>query len=82
MKTLPVSQFKAQALSVLSGVARTGETVVVTKRGKPLAKVVPYAKEKGRMRPGKLAGTVLFEGDIVSPLGPELWEAAQEGGKD
>lgn len=76
MKSMAVSQFKAHALRVLDEIARSGESVLITKRGKPLARVVPStAADKGT--PGKLAHTLVFEGDIVSPLGEEMWEAAR-----
>lgn len=74
MKSMAVSQFKARALRVLDEIARSGESMLITKRGKPLARVVPFAD---RSKPGKLAHTLVFEEDIVSPLGEELWEAAR-----
>lgn len=43
MKTMPVTDFKAHALKVLGEVAETRESVLVTKRGKPLAEIVPFA---------------------------------------
>lgn len=76
MKSMAVSQFKAHALRVLDEIARSGESVLITKRGKPLARVVPFAEED-RSKPGKLARTLVFEDDIVSPLGEEMWEAAR-----
>jgi len=42
MKTMAISKFKAHALKVLNEVAKSQETIVITKRGKPLAQVVPY----------------------------------------
>lgn len=53
-RTIPASQFKAKCLALLDEVARTGETLVVTKRGKPVARVVP-AEE-----PRSLVGTVTY----------------------
>lgn len=69
MKTFSVSQFKAHALGILDAVAQTGESVVVTKRGKPLTRVIPYAEPAREMRPGRLAGTLLFEKDLAEPPG-------------
>jgi len=65
-------EFKARCLAILDAVERTGKSVVVTKRGKPVARVVPIEKPKKKGAP--LAGSVLYEGDIVSPL-TEPWEA-------
>ena len=42
MKTMAISEFKAHALKVLNEVAKSQETIVITKRGKPLAQVVPF----------------------------------------
>lgn len=68
MQTLSVSEFKAKALGIMEQIAQTGETVVVTKRGKAIVKVVPYSEDVEANVPGTLRGTVLEEGDIVSPL--------------
>ncbi len=75
MKNMAISEFKAKALQVLGEVAATRQPVVVTKRGKPLAKVVPFTEEGAA--PGKLADALVFEKDIVSPLGENLWEAGE-----
>jgi prevent-host-death family protein len=77
MKTMAISEFKAYALKVLSDVAKSQETIVITKRGKPLAQVVPYRISVVKPTPGKLAGAFVFEKDIITPLGEELWEASQ-----
>jgi len=75
MKTLAITDFKAHALQVLGQVAKTRESVVVTKRGKPLAEVVPFSASKPE--PGKLSEALVFEKDIVSPLGDGLWDACK-----
>ncbi len=72
MRSFSVSKFKAHALAILKGVAETGEGVLVTKRGKPLARVVPWRDAETASRAGKLAGAIAFEEDIVSPLVFEL----------
>lgn len=65
MKTFSVSQFKAHALSILDAVAQTGEGVTVTKRGKPLARVTAYQEPDRTARPGRLAGTIAVEHDLL-----------------
>lgn len=75
MKTLAISFFKAHALQVLGNIARTREPVIITKRGKPLAEVVPFSDDK--TKPGKLSETLVFEKDIVSPLGDGIWDACK-----
>ena len=78
MRYIPISKFKAHALGILQGISETGETVVVTKRGKPLAQVAPCSTGREKIKPGHLRGTLTYLGDIVSPLGAEMWEAAAE----
>ena len=71
MKTMAITDFKMHVLQVLGEVAKIREPVVVTKRGKPLAEIIPFA-EKTPL-PSKVAENLVFEGDIVSPLGEEIW---------
>lgn len=75
MKTMPVTDFKTHALKVLGEVAETREPVVVTKRGKPLAEIVPFSEK--RTVPGRLAEALVFEDDLVSPLGDDEWNACR-----
>lgn len=77
MKTMTVSEFKAHALQVLDQVAKTKEPLLVTKRGKPLAEVVPFRSPDEAPVPGKLAKMLLFEKDIVSPIGGKMWNACK-----
>ena len=75
MRTIAISEFKARASRILDEIAETGEPVILTKRGKPIAEVILFIEEAPVM--GKLAHTFVFEEDIVSPLGPEMWEACR-----
>jgi len=77
MKTLGISQFKAKALEVIDQVAQTQERIVITKRGKPLAQITPYRDDESQPIAGKLEHLLLFEKDIVSPLGEETWNACR-----
>ena len=72
-KTMAAGEFKAKCLEVLDRVADTGEPVIVTKRGRPVAQVAPVAK-KPRTLFGFMKGEMRIVGDIVSPL-DEPWEA-------
>lgn len=76
-KSYSISEFKAKSLGLLDSVHRKGETIIVTKRGKPIAKVVPFPGSSEKPEPGKLSGTILEEHDIVSPFGARLWKAAE-----
>ena len=75
MKTMAITDFKAHALQVLGEVAKTKEPVIVTKRGKPLAEVSAFSEKKPS--PGKLSEALVFENNIVSPLGEEIWNACK-----
>jgi prevent-host-death family protein len=77
MKTMGISQFKTHALKTIDQVAATQEIVVITKRGKPMAQIIPYQNSASKHKPGKLADTLVFENDIVSPLGEEMWDACK-----
>jgi prevent-host-death family protein len=74
---MAISEFKAHALQVLGRVAKTKEPVVVTKRGKPIAEVVPFRNSDEAPAPGKLSETLVFEKDILSPIGESIWSACK-----
>jgi len=77
MQTMGISQFKSHALKILDQVAKTKEIIIITKRGKPLAQIIPYRDSISNHTPGKLADALVFENDIVSPLGEEMWDACK-----
>ena len=77
MKAVGISQFKTHVIKILEQVAETQENIVITKRGKPLAQIAPYHVPDTTLKPGKLAHTLVFEKDIVSPLGEEIWDACK-----
>lgn len=77
MKTMAITKFKEYALKVVDQVSKSNESVVITKRGKPLAELIPYRNSEKKPVPGKLASTLVFEKDIVEPLGSDIWEAAK-----
>jgi len=75
MKTIPAGQFKVHCLSIMDEVQAKRQSVVITKRGKPVAKLVPVEQEKDDIFgffKGK--GKIEIKGDIVGPvLTPEEW---------
>ncbi len=75
MKTMPISQFKAHALKIIDRISKDQESMIITKRGRPIAQVFPYEDSEHLVKPGRLADTLVFEEDIVAPLGEEMWEA-------
>jgi len=73
MKTMAAGKFKVHCLSVMDEVQKRRETIVITKRGKPVVKIVPAGKEKDEIY-GYLKGKGKIVGDIVGPiLTPEEW---------
>lgn len=77
MKTMTITQFKAHALRAIAAVSETMEPLVVTKRGKPIVRVVPFTEAEIDAVPGRLAHMISHEEDIVTPLGPDIWEATR-----
>ena len=75
MNVMTITDFKTHALRVFNQVKEHKETILVTKRGRPIAKVIPYTSSTSL--PGKLADTLLFETDIVSPLGENVCKACK-----
>lgn len=74
MKKMPAAEFKARCLAVMDKICATGETVVITKRGKPVAKLVPVKRDPDSIF-GYLAGQARILGDIESPVvPPEEWK--------
>lgn len=71
---IAAGQFKAQCLQLMDQVQQSREEIVITKHGKPVAKLVPVDESEPRSILGYLQGTVEIIGDIVSPLEDE-WEA-------
>ncbi|MGD0090457.1 MAG: type II toxin-antitoxin system prevent-host-death family antitoxin [Planctomycetota bacterium] len=67
-------EFKTKCLKLMDTVRDTGEEVVITKHGKPVAKLVPATKKKPRSLYGCMKGSVTYCGDIISPIDVE-WEA-------
>jgi prevent-host-death family protein len=71
MRSIPAGRFKAQCLALLDDVAATGETIVVTKRGKPVAQVIPLEP------PDSLEGSVTYlvsDEELMAPI-DAVWEA-------
>jgi len=72
---MAAGEFKAKCLQVMDQVRSTRTPIVITKRGRPIAKLVP-AEEYRSTAFDSLKGKIEILGDIVSPLvPPEDWEA-------
>jgi len=75
MKKVAAGAFKARCLAIMDDVQAKRETVVITKHGKPVAKLVPVNDEQDDIY-NFLAGKGTITGDIVAPaLSLEEWGA-------
>jgi prevent-host-death family protein len=68
VESMAISEFKATCLAVLERVRRTGVPVLITRRGEPIAEVVPPSQPAGPGNwLGSMRGTATIEGDLVAP---------------
>lgn len=73
VKKIAAGAFKANCLAIMDEVRAKRETVVITKRGKPVAKLVPVEAHSDDLF-DSLRGKVIIVGDVVSPaLTLEEW---------
>lgn len=66
---LPAGQFKAKCLKLMDEVQEHGEEIVITKFGKPVAKLIPFvdrARKKSHF--GCMQGTATILGDVIKPI--------------
>lgn len=76
--SVPAGVFKATCLELMDRVKERREEIVITKYGKPVAKLVPVADAATRRSAwGWMKGTVLWYGDVISPIDVE-WEAMKD----
>ena len=68
------SQFKAKALHYFRQVEKTGKSIVVTDRGEPVLKIVPYSEEPGDYLK-ELRNSVLKYDDPIEPVAIDDWES-------
>jgi prevent-host-death family protein len=74
MKKLNVSQARQQLPTLVDEVAQSGEEVLITRRGEPLAKLVPFQPKEAERAAHPLRGLPIeIAEDFDAPL-PELWE--------
>ena len=92
MRTMAAGEFKAKCLAVMAEVNSTGQPVLVTKRGKPLARVLPSQDQAPKEKPedifGCLSHMATITGDIVTPeftsdewdrMFDEKWDQSETG---
>jgi prevent-host-death family protein len=74
MRKIGAGEFKTRCLTLMEDVRSTREPLVITKRGKPVAKLVPLDDEEPDFI-GRLKGVFRVMGDIESPI-PDEWESS------
>lgn len=74
---IPAAKAKTHLLQLLDTVDRDRKSITITKRGKPVAQLVPIPTQPRTPLWGCMKGTVKITGDIVGPE-PDIWEAMTE----
>ncbi len=65
---IPISKFKTHSLALLERVRSSGRSIIVTRRGEPIAEVVPPSSSTlGTDWIGSMQGTARLRGDLVAP---------------
>lgn len=72
MLQVPAADFKTHCLHYMDLADQKRETIVITKRGKPVAKLVAYDEEAPELF-GRMKGTLVIKGDIIQPIDTE-WD--------
>lgn len=71
--SISAAEFKAKCLDLMDSVSETGASIVVTKRGRPVAMLAPVRPSRNSLR-GIMKGRIRVIGDIVSPI-DVAWDA-------
>jgi antitoxin (DNA-binding transcriptional repressor) of toxin-antitoxin stability system len=75
MRTIQASEFKTHCLALMDEVAATGETVLITKHGKPVAELKAHKPPRAKSLIGLDKGRIKILGDIISPAYEGEWDA-------
>lgn len=80
MESMPISEFKATCLAVLERIRRTGRPLLITRRGEPIAEVIPPTPATaGTSWLGAMRGTARITGNIIDPTGSvDEWEITRQ----
>ena len=78
MRSMAVGEFKAKCLALLDEVDQRGDTIIVTKRGRPVATLKPVKQKRWKSPFGSWIGKVEIVGDIVNTDRSHLWEALRK----
>jgi prevent-host-death family protein len=79
MRTMPAGEFKQTCLRLLDEVGISGEPIVITKRGRPVAQLAPVKPERAEDWLGAMRDRGEIHGDLVAPAtDPGEWNALRE----
>jgi prevent-host-death family protein len=76
VRTVKASEFKAKCLQLMDEINASGETLTITKNGKPVVEVRPAVRRRKSLW-GAHAGQGEILGDIISPVFEDWWEASR-----
>lgn len=79
MRLVSVHEAKTHLSALLAEIERTGDEVVICRRHKPVASLVPYRK-RSRLDPHPLAKEVSVQYDPTEPLSPDEWPPEEKEG--
>lgn len=83
MEEIAISKFKATCLAVLEKVKKTGQPILVTRFGHPVAQITPPVQAKRAPKFGTAVGSLTIRGDIVGPITDiSDWDAAQDSDEE
>lgn len=73
---IPAAEFKTNCLKIMDEVERSHDPVIITKRGRPVARLVPVEISGAKRKPlfGYMAGEATLLGDVVN-MPEAAWEA-------
>lgn len=75
MKTIAITEFKAKCIGLLRQVQDSGEPLLVTRRGQPMARIEPLERPSGqKSRLGRLKGRLKIHDDLVESSSTDDWE--------
>jgi len=79
MKEIAISEFKAKCLALIADVQKTRQPLRITRRGEPIAELIPPTPENDSDWLGSMKGRMEILGDIISPAAdPDEWEVLRD----
>lgn len=79
MRTMPAGEFKQTCLRLLDEVGVSGEAIVITKRGRPVAQLTAVKPERAEDWLGAMRERGEIRGDLIAPASePDEWDALRE----